>query len=301
MKTFGGMMNNSAVAFLLEGCGLFSFVFITAMCAQGLILGLASTQYFLAGAAVLSVFAFFASLILTASKLTVESENQRTKVKAYLKMYLLHFGFLYTGVAFSYFLLDSTIGYLVPLGGYFVTMESLFLFGEILLAVTIAIIVPIWAAKAGEALSRKRLAIDYKTAAYATLLVLTLGIAFAGSAYAISQVQNIARESSLRERFPGFYETLLVQGVNVTSGCVYLQNTGKQDITITQYFVRNMTGDKVLEVSVADGGRTLPVSSSQETLQLNIDWSTLPSNSLYTITIVSSLGSNFVSGSFKVP
>ncbi len=273
----------TVMALVLNGCGFLAFMFL-------------GFQRFPPGIAVLLVFTFFASYELASTILKEGAENQTLKTR--LGLFLCLFGLLYLGVIFVYFTLDRTTGYLAPLGGYYVSDEARSNLVALLFGMTVATIVPVWTVKAGFTLSKEKLKVSVKTAAWVTLLALALGFASIGSAYATSEVINTARESRLP---PYWNERLAILGFNVTADCVYVQNVGEKEVTITHALIKDSSGNLMMQGSVTNGAWTLPAHSSQETITVSIDLSTLPSNSFYTMTIISINGGAFVSPAFKVP
>jgi flagellin-like protein len=91
-------------------------------------------------------------------------------------------------------------------------------------------------------------------------------------------------------------EKVAVQGVDVTSGYVYAQNTGGVVVTITNATIKDAAGNIVAQDAV---NATLDIDGVLERVDLTTDLSTLLPGS-YTVTLVSNKGGSFVSSSFVV-
>jgi len=205
---------------------------------------------------------------------------------------LIFFGTLYLGIIGIHFFVDSATGFLASLGGYRVRGEFAIILVVNLLVVTLAIICTAWSV-AG--FSTKRPKSAAKVAAVTSVLVVMLFVGSVGLVYGLMITQPFLHEP------PYAQEELAVQSVNPSENCIYVVNVGKNEMTITEFIVKNQTGTIVATGDVAGEAIVLPGSSKLTKIALNINFSTLPSDSKYTVTLISLKGGSFVSPSFTVP
>jgi len=94
-------------------------------------------------------------------------------------------------------------------------------------------------------------------------------------------------------------EKVAVQGVDVTTGAeaALAQNTGSTVVTITDYLIKDASGNIVESGTVAVG--TLPVGG--DLTPITITLVNADPGLSYTVTLVSSKGGSFVSSSFIAP
>ena len=94
-------------------------------------------------------------------------------------------------------------------------------------------------------------------------------------------------------------EKVAVQGVDPTGLVAMAQNTGSTDVTITDYIIKDASGNIVDSGAVAVGLGDLLVGGAL--VDVPITLANTVTGSSYTVTLVSSKGGSFVSSSFIMP